>query len=772
MKDKSVEFLGLRVGAILCLVVLAACSAGPIKTTPTASLPPATSTSLPPTATETQTPSPAPTSTRTPTSTIVGTDTLTPVPTLAVDASIGAIYLKNVGANAYLYEKDNIAYLSKQKRTDPSAQWLLEDFQGGKRIKNLGSGDYLTIEHQQRSLEVIPVQPTWQSPVWSLELDKLRGSVAITNVWHNWEVLYSETGSDQALHGRAPVELNDYLWNLEPVSGKALPTATPTPAVQMPPANNPVGSRGAAVPWVEYEAEEGKTNAKLIGPDRTFGTIAAESSGRQSVQLEKVGDFVQFTASKAANSIVVRYVIPDSQDGLGQEATISLYVNDTFVCKLNLTSKYAWSYGGEESSLNKPNFGGAHHYFDEARALIKDIPQGASVKLQKDADDTADYYVVDLVDLEQVSGALSKPENALDVVADCGAKPDDGQDDGNAIQTCIGQAKTQHKTVWIPAGTFEVSRNSLNVENVQIHGAGMWYTILHGPFATFNCIGSGCQYFDFAILGETIARDDTTSDNGFNGGAGYGSRLENIWVEHTKVGYWVGGYSNGLIVRGSRFRNLFADGINFCNGTSNSLVENSHFRNTGDDALASWSPRGSGVNKGNVFRFNTVQIPWRANCFAIYGGEDNQILDNVCADTVLYPGIYIAQSFDSNPFGGTTSILRNTLVRAGGPMYGKEFGALTIEAIKGPIVNVVVKDLMVVDATFSGIELEGPYDTTGIVFDQIKVSGSGTYGVWIGSLATGDASFSNVTVADNKKGGVMNQAPGLKLKQGGGNSGW
>ena len=138
---------------------------------------------------------------------------------------------------------------------------------------------------------------------------------------------------------------------------------------------------------------------------------------------------------------------------------------------------------------------------------------------------------------------------------------------------------------WIPPGTFESDLHPLEVADVTIQGAGMWYSTIHGFYARFNCIGNNCRFYDFAILGETIVRDDKSPENGFNGGAGTGSRLENIWVEHTKVGYWVGGGTDGLFVLNSRFRNLFADGVNFCNGTSNSVIENSHFRNTGDDAI-------------------------------------------------------------------------------------------------------------------------------------------------------------------------------------------
>ncbi len=74
--------------------------------------------------------------------------------------------------------------------------------------------------------------------------------------------------------------------------------------------------------------------------------------------------------------------------------------------------------------------------------------------------------------------------------------------------------------------------------------------------------------------------------------------------------------ADGLLVHGARVRDTFADGINFCNGTKNSVIEQSTARNTGDDGFASWAFAGAGdpPNAGNVFRFDTVQVPWRANC--------------------------------------------------------------------------------------------------------------------------------------------------------------
>lgn len=554
----------------------------------------------------------------------------------------------------------------------------------------------------------------------------------------------------------------------------AADATTSTPVVLIPTASSLPGSRGAAVPWIEYEAENGQTNAEALLPDRTFGTVAAESSGRRAVRLDQAGEYVQFQSTGPANSVVIRFVIPDSEDGQGLESTISLYVDNVFRQKIQLISKYAWSYGGEELTFNVPKAGGAHHFYDEARALVGDIPAGTTVKLQKDADDDAEYYVIDLIDLEQVAPPRAKPEGYFSIVEDCGATADDKLDDGDAIQACIDRARAAKTGVWIPAGTFESKEHPFEVSEVTIQGAGMWYSTIHGFYARFNCVGNNCRYFDFAILGETVLRDDKSPENGFNGGAGTGSRLENIWVEHTKVGYWVGAGTNGLVITASRFRNLFADGVNFCNGTSNSLIENSHFRNTGDDALASWSPKGDPVNTNNVFRFNTVQVPWRANCFAIYGGKDNQIEDNLCYDVVTYPGILIAQQFNSNPFEGKTIVQRNSLIRAGGAMFHLEHGALKVWANQGEISGLTIKDMLIDSPTFTGIELKGSYPITSATIEHVTVQGAGTSGIYLSSNLEGDVTFSFVVVTDSGKEALTNYAPKLKfqliLEEG--NSGW
>jgi hypothetical protein len=541
----------------------------------------------------------------------------------------------------------------------------------------------------------------------------------------------------------------------------------------------PMASRGATVPWLEYEAESASTNGVVIGPDRTFGTLPSEASGRKAVRLESMGQYVEFTSTARANALVVRYVIPDAPAGGGTTATLDLYVDGTMRQALPLTSRYAWSYGGEASTNNDPGAGGAHHYYDEARALVGDIAPGAKVKLQKDAANTAQYYIIDLVDLEYVGPPLPRPANSLSFTDDCGAKPGDGQDDGRTLQSCVKGAANMGKSVWIPPGTYEMTAamqdvGGVTTQNVEIHGAGMWYSTLQGPWARFHCAGNGCRFFDFSLFGDTTLRDDTASDNGFNGGAGTNSRLENIWVEHTKVGYWVGAgnVANGLVITGCRFRDLMADGVNFASGTSNSEVVNSHFRNTGDDALASWSTgTDPGMNSKNVFHFDSVQVPWRANCFGVYGGSDNRVEDNLCADVVTYPGVLVAQQFGSDAFGGTTTVQRNTITRAGGNMFNQQHGAVEVFGSLGPVSGVLVKDLIIDSPTFAGLHIEGPNPITNATFDTIAITNAGSYGILVRAKSTGGGTFSNVTVSGSNG---LNYEPNASftITKGAGDTGW
>lgn len=174
----------------------------------------------------------------------------------------------------------------------------------------------------------------------------------------------------------------------------------------------PTSSKNAVVPsfepfpWVRYEAEDARTTGQVRGPSRVYYSPESESSGRRYVRLESEGQFVEFTAIQSGEGLVVRYSIPDTPEGDGQNATLSLYRNGKYEKKLLLTSRHAWSYGNFPWS-NNPKEGKPHHFYDEARSRVDEIKVGDTIRLQKDAKDIADYYLIDLIELEKVPPPLT-----------------------------------------------------------------------------------------------------------------------------------------------------------------------------------------------------------------------------------------------------------------------------------------------------------------------------------------------------------------------------
>ncbi|WP_369213405.1 CARDB domain-containing protein [Streptomyces flavofungini] len=582
--------------------------------------------------------------------------------------------------------------------------------------------------------------------------------------------------------------------------------------------------RGAAAPYVEYEAEEGKYEGTLLEADakRTFGhtNFATESSGRRSVRLNSTGQYVEFTSTSATNSIVVRNSIPDAARGGGQEKTLSLYANGTFVQKLTLSSKHSWLYGSTdqpEGLTNTPG-GDARRLFDESHALLtQTYPKGTTFRLQRDSGDDAAYYVIDLVDLEQVAPAASKPA-ACTSITEYGAIPNDGIDDAGAIQKAVtADQKGEIDCVWIPAGQWRQEKkiltddpqdrgqyNQVGIRDVTIRGAGMWHSQLYSLIAPQDAgginhphegnfgfdIDDNTKISDIAVFGSgTIRGGDGNAEGGvgLNGRFGKNTRITNVWIEHANVGTWVGrDYSNipelwgpgdGLEFSGMRIRNTYADGINFSNGTRDSTVFNSSFRNTGDDALAVWANKyvkdqSVDVGHDNVFRNNTVQLPWRANGIAVYGGYGNKIENNLVYDTMNYPGIMLATDHDPIPFSGQTLIANNGLHRTGGAFWNEdqEFGAITLFAQGPDIPGVTIRDTDIHDSTYDGIQFKtggGAIPDAKISNVTISKSNNGS-GILAMGGARGSATLTDVRISDSRDGNILVEPGSQFVINGGG----
>ncbi|WP_049578341.1 discoidin domain-containing protein [Streptomyces sp. SBT349] len=528
---------------------------------------------------------------------------------------------------------------------------------------------------------------------------------------------------------------------------------------------------GADLPFVTQEAEDGEHNGSLIGPDYTQGTVASEASGRQAVTITS-GQRVEFTLTEPANAVTVVYNLPDNRTG-----TLSVYANGQKLDeRLETTSQFAY--------FDAPWIAGSktHHFFNHGRLQLgQNLAAGDTVTLQVDADDSAGPYTIDSVDFEQVAAPAQPPAGALDVT-DLGADPTGQGDSTQAFVQAVAQARGG--TVWIPPGTFRVNQ-PLYVENVTIEGAGNWHSIVRSSrFINQGQSPGNVHLADFAVIGDVTQRVDSNPDNAVNGNLGANSSVSGMWLQRLKVGLWMTGANDGLVVEDNRIVDMAADGLNLNGNANNITVRNNYVRNTGDDALAMWSlPQ---INRNATFDGNTVIQPNLANGIAIYGGENITVRNNLVQDTnALGSGIAISNQAFLQPFfplSGTTTVDGNTLVRTGAmnPNWNHPMSALRVDPYNHPIeADVRITDTTVIDSPWSAFQFVSG-SGTGLAANNVTIDGATVQNVGtvvFQAETTGEATISNLRATGVGVTGVYNcpyptSVSPMRLNDGGGNSGW
>ncbi len=528
---------------------------------------------------------------------------------------------------------------------------------------------------------------------------------------------------------------------------------------------------GAFVTYNSYEAEKCETNGTLSDNSRIYREFASEASERGYVSLNNTGDYISLRLQNDTNALVIRYCIPDSEDGKGLTNSLNLYLGSEKET-IEVTSKFSWVYGNFPWS-NDPEAadkGGPHRFFDDVRIkLDKTYPAGTELKIRKDIENTAEYYLIDCIETEEVDEPFSEPANALNIT-DFGAVSDDGKDDAKAIADCITEAVKVKKEVYIPAGVFEIGNpvfiNGIVLKNndITIRGAGMWHTVLHGNAAAFAIRAGNISFYDFSLLGEVTSRKDSIDPPAFSMETPVKGMenvtIQNIWMEHWKVGIWAD-VTNGMNILGCRIRNTFADGINLCAGTSNSIITQNDIRNTGDDGIAMFNRGVLEVN--NKVLYNTVSLPWLANNIALYGGKDIVIKGNWLKDTICFGGgINISTNFRPQVFEGTILVEDNKLERCGSREnnINADYGAIWINTVEGfnNQANCIIRNNEILDSTYQGISFFNNGLVENMTIEKNKISGSGTYGIEVGENSKGFAVIKNNQITEAKAGEVKYKA--------------
>ncbi|UED87003.1 glycosyl hydrolase family 28-related protein [Streptomyces profundus] len=542
-------------------------------------------------------------------------------------------------------------------------------------------------------------------------------------------------------------------------------TATADAGEAPRPAADAAPLAGAELPFVTQEAEDAEHDGSVIGPDVTQGTVASEASGRSAVELA-AGQSVTFTLTEAANATTVVYNVPE-----GGQGSLTVEVNGQPVEEsIPLSDRFQY--------FDAPWIAGSttHHFFTHERLpLGQDLAAGDTVSFV-----ASGQVTLDSADFEQVAAPAEAPAGALDVT-DLGADPTGASDSSQAFVEAVAQGRGG--TVWIPPGTYQVNQ-PLYVEDVTLQGAGSWHSVVHSSrFVNQGESPGNVHISDFAVIGDVTERVDSNPDNFVNGSLGPDSSVSGMWLQHLKVGLWMTGNNDDLVVERNRIVDMAADGLNL-NGSANDVqVRDNYLRNTGDDALAMWSlPQ---ANSGASFDSNTVIQPNLANGIAIYGGEDIQVTNNYVRDTnALGSGIAISNQAFMEPFfplAGTITVDGNTLVSAGAlnPNWDHPMSALRVDAYNHAIeADINITDTTVLDSPWSAFQFVSGggtgLATNRVTIDGAEVDGVGT--VVVQAETTGEVTVQNVTATGVGVAGVYNcpfptgNAP-LTINDGGGNTG-
>ncbi|MGW2620489.1 discoidin domain-containing protein [Streptomyces sp. NPDC001500] len=525
---------------------------------------------------------------------------------------------------------------------------------------------------------------------------------------------------------------------------------------------------GATLPFTSVEAEAATTDGTRIGPDHTQGALASEASGRQAVQLA-AGRRVEFTVPRAANAVNVVYSVPDGRTG-----ALAVLVNGVRLARtIPVTSKYSYVDTGWIPGAR------THHFFDEARLLLgQDVRAGDKVALEA----AGAEVTVDVADFEQVAPPASRPAGSVSVV-DKGADPGGQGDSTQAFRDAIAAA--QGAVVWIPPGDYRLTSSLSGVQNVTLQGAGGWHSVVHtSRFIDQPTSSGGVRIKDFAVIGEVTERVDSSPDNFVNGALGPGSSVSGMWLQHLKVGLWLTGNNDNLVIEDNRVLDTTADGINLNGNARGVRVRDNFLRNQGDDSLAMWSLHAPDTD--SAFENNTVTQPNLANGIAIYGGTDLTVRNNLVVDTnALGSGIAISNQKFLDPFSplaGTITVDGNTLVRAGAmnPNWNHPMGALRVDSYDSAIdATVNITGTTVTDSPYSAFEFVSGggqgHPVGNVHVTGATVRGAGT--VVVQAEAPGTAAFRDVTATGVGAAGVYNcpypaGSGAFTLTDGGGNSGW
>ncbi len=562
------------------------------------------------------------------------------------------------------------------------------------------------------------------------------------------------------------------------------------------------GVVGATTPFVSYEAESGAlgggagiaflTNA----PTTPYSSPELEASGHAYVQLNSPGQSITWTNNSGQNftAINLRSCIPDAPTGGGIASTIDLYVNGVFRQALSVNSMQNYCYEGTNYNGQEdknPADGNPRGFWNDTHAFISNAPvaPGDTITLQKDPANSATFYYIDVVDLENPGAPLSQPPNSLSIV-DYGAVSNNiSIDNTTNINNCFSAAQSQGKIAWIPPGTFYFSsiQGGLSASGITIQGAGTWYSTLYRVTPSNNSQGVANIITATSTTLRNVSLDcngSSRAGNNNNGAVDFSGNdwlVDNVWIQHVTSAFWCAGI--GGAAQNCRVLSVWSDGGNFnnvqsANGIGMNLTYSNNFvRGTGDDAMAinsvNYNTFGSTptyyTTMSNITYINNTAIgPWGGKGIGIYGGINDLVTNNLLCDAARYIGLGVGKFGVNGSDLISATVTGNTVLRCGGNGYSQQQPAMMMgnggdgQSV-GTVASAYCASNTIIDSVFSGV---GFTAGTNIVFQYNTVVNPGQHGITVGGGSLGTGITGNAIIYSNTVTGLSpgymaltNQAP-------------
>lgn len=538
-------------------------------------------------------------------------------------------------------------------------------------------------------------------------------------------------------------------------------------------------SVGATTPFVSYEAEAGflgggATMYYLTNPPTTpYSSPELEASGHAFVALTETGQYVQWTNNTGQNitAINLRSCIPDAPAGGGISNTIDLYVDGDFRQAFSVNSMQNYCYEGTNyngQSDKNPADGDPRGFWNDTHAFVTGAPiaPGSTLRFQRDSSNTAPFYYIDVVDLENPPAPLTQPADSLSITSYGALANNPNFDNTSAINNCFSAALAQGKIAWIPPGTFYINADSggLAATGITIEGAGAWYSTIYRVTPVNNTQGIAniinavsCTLSNVLLDCNSWSRDGANNDGAVDF-SGTNWIVNNVWIQHTTSSFWCAGV-NG-IAENCRTLSTWADGGNFNNVQSdngigmNLVYSNNFVRGTGDDAMAINSVHinvfGTSTNyytiMSNITYINNTAIaPWGGKCMGIYGGVNDVVANNLLEDSPRYMGLGVMRFGVNGSDLLSATVVGNTLLRCGGNGYNQQQQGMMIgnggdSQGVGTVENAYIASNTIIDSLYDGI---GFSTSTNIVLEYNTVIAPGLNGIEVGppDLGSGVTGF-------------------------------